>query len=64
MALCPHPLLFLGPVLQKGMKGWGNLRKKEELPLALLEAPLLFGALAFWSTRFTLKDQPSQRQEV
>lgn len=58
VALCPRPLLFLGPVLQKGMKGWGKLRKKEEVPLSLLEAPLLFGALAFWNTRFTPKDQP------
>lgn len=55
----PQPLLFLGPVSQKGPRGRGKLRKRETMPLALLDIPLLFGALALRSTRFTLKDRPS-----
>ena len=54
----PHPLLFLEQASQKGLEGWGKLRKRETMPLALLEVPLLFGALAVWSTSFTLKDRP------
>lgn len=58
VGLCPT-LLFLGQASQKGLEGWGKLRKRETMPLALLEVPLLFGALALRSTSFTLQDRPS-----
>lgn len=38
----PQPLLFLGPVSQKGLGGRGELRKREMMPLVLLDIALLF----------------------
>lgn len=57
VGLCRTPT-FLQQVPQKGLEARGKLRKRETVPLALLEVPLLSGALALWSSGFTLKDRP------
>lgn len=52
-SLLPPPSASPGASFSRGLKDWVKFRKKEEVLLAVLGVPLVFGALAFWSIRFT-----------